>query len=76
MYPALNILLTLVWAGLLGSFSLASLVSGFVVSYGLLYLVTRGLPGHPKYFGKVPRLIGFTNPAARIGHLHPQARER
>lgn len=60
MYPALNILLTLVWAGLLGSFSLATLVSGFVVSYGLLYLVTRGLPGHPKYFSKVPRLIAFT----------------
>lgn len=60
MYPALNILLTLVWAGLLGSFGLANLVSGFVVSYALLFLVTRGMPGHAKYFGKVPRLIGFT----------------
>lgn len=59
MYPALNILLTLVWAGLLGSFGLANLVSGFVVSYALLYLVTRGLPGHARYFGKVPRLIAF-----------------
>jgi multicomponent Na+:H+ antiporter subunit E len=59
MYPALNILLTVVWAGMLGGFGAANLVSGFVLSYGLLYVVTRGLPGHTSYFGKVPRLIGF-----------------
>lgn len=59
MYPALNILLAVVWAGLLGRFDAANLISGFVLSYGLLYVVTRGLPGHARYFGKVPRLIGF-----------------
>ena len=59
MYPALNILLTVVWAGMLGGFGAANLVSGFVLSYGLLYVVTRGLPGNASYFGKVPRLIGF-----------------
>jgi multicomponent Na+:H+ antiporter subunit E len=59
MYPALNILLTLAWAGMLGSFDAANLISGFVLSYGLLYVVTRGLPGHSGYFRKLPRLIGF-----------------
>ena len=59
MYPALNIIFTLVWAGLLGEFSAGTLVSGFVVSYGLLYWITRGSPGHDAYFGRVPQLLAF-----------------
>ncbi len=59
MYPVLNILLTLVWAGLLGTISLETLVSGFLVSYAMLYVVTRGRAGHDAYFGKVPRLLRF-----------------
>jgi multicomponent Na+:H+ antiporter subunit E len=59
MYPAINLVLTLVWAGLLGGITLANLVSGFVVSYLLLWLVTRGQRGHDNYFGKLPRFIGF-----------------
>lgn len=59
MYPALNIIFTLVWAGLLGEISTATLVSGFIVSYGLLYWITRGRPGHDAYFGRVPRLVRF-----------------
>lgn len=59
MYPAINIILTLVWAGLLGGVSLQNLVSGFMVSYLVLWLVTRGQRGHDSYFGKVPRFIGF-----------------
>jgi multicomponent Na+:H+ antiporter subunit E len=59
MYPFLNIIFTLVWAGLLGQFSLENLVSGFLVSYVLLYLVTRGQKGHDGYFSKVPRLLAF-----------------
>jgi multicomponent Na+:H+ antiporter subunit E len=59
MYPAINIVLTLVWAGLLGGVTLANLVSGFIVSYLLLWLVTRGQRGHDAYFGKLPRFAGF-----------------
>jgi len=59
MYPAINLVLTLVWSGLLGGITLANLVSGFIVSYLLLWLVTRGQRGHDAYFGKLPRLIGF-----------------
>lgn len=59
MYPAINLVLTLIWCGLLGDITLANLVSGFVVSYALLWLVTRGQSGHDGYFGKLPRLIGF-----------------
>jgi multicomponent Na+:H+ antiporter subunit E len=59
MYPAINLVLTLVWSGLLGGITLANLVSGFIVSYLMLWLVTRGQRGHDAYFGKLPRLIGF-----------------
>ena len=59
MYAALNVILTLVWSGLLGGITLANLVSGFVVSYFLLWLITRGQRGHDAYFGKLPRLFAF-----------------
>lgn len=59
MFAAINIILTLVWAGLFGGPTMANLVSGFVVSYGILYYTMRGLHGHAGYFGKVPKLIGF-----------------
>ncbi len=59
MYPIINILLTLVWAGLLGEFTLETLITGFVVSYAMLYFVTRGEEGHDSYFGKVPRFLRF-----------------
>ncbi len=60
MYPMLNLILALVWAALLGGFGAANIVSGLLVGYVLLWVVTRGLPGHASYFGKVPRLITFT----------------
>jgi multicomponent Na+:H+ antiporter subunit E len=59
MLPLTNIILTLVWAGLLGEISLSTLGTGFVLSYGILYLLSRGQPGHSHYFGRVPRAIGF-----------------
>lgn len=59
MYAAINLILTLVWSGLLGGITLANLASGFVVSYFLLWLVTRGQRGHDAYFGKLPRVLGF-----------------
>ena len=59
MYATINLILTLVWSGLLGGITLSNLVSGFVVSYFLLWLVTRGQRGHAGYFGKLPRVLGF-----------------
>ena len=59
MYLALNIIFTLVWAGLLGEISAATFASGFAVSYGVLYWITRGRPGHDAYFGRLPRLAAF-----------------
>ncbi len=59
MYAAINLILTLVWSGLLGGITLSNLVSGFAVSYFLLWLVTRGQRGHDGYFGKLPRVLGF-----------------
>ncbi len=59
MYAAINLILTLVWSGLLGGITLSNLVSGFVVSYFLLWLVTRGQRGHDGYFGTLPRVLGF-----------------
>ncbi len=48
MYPAINILLALVWSGLLGGINLENIASGFLVSYLVLYFVTRGLRGHER----------------------------
>ena len=59
MYPAINMVLTLVWSGLLGGITPENLVSGFVVSYVILYFVTRGAAGHDRYFGRLPKLAGF-----------------
>ena len=59
MYQALNLVLTLVWAGLLGGITPINLLSGFIVSHLLLWLVTRGRGGHAAYFSKLPRLAGF-----------------
>lgn len=59
MYAAINLILTLVWSGLLGGITLSNLVSGFAVSYLLLWLVTRGQRGHGAYFGKLPRVLAF-----------------
>lgn len=59
MYPAINILLALVWSGLLGGITLENLLSGFLVSYLILGFVTRGLPGHSRYFGRLPKLAAF-----------------
>lgn len=59
MLPATHILLTLVWAGLLGEFTLATLGSGFVLNYGILALLTRGTAAYEPHFGKVPKVLAF-----------------
>jgi len=59
MLPALNILLTFVWAGLLGAINTETLISGFVLSYFILFAVARSHREHHSYFGKVPKMISF-----------------
>jgi multicomponent Na+:H+ antiporter subunit E len=59
VYPFWNIVLALVWSGLLGGLSLANLVSGFVLSYLVLSFLTRDQPEHERYFGKVKKLLSF-----------------
>ncbi len=59
MLPALNILLTFVWAGLLGAINTETLISGFVLSYFVLFVVARSHREHSSYFGKVPKMISF-----------------
>jgi multicomponent Na+:H+ antiporter subunit E len=59
MFPAINIILALLWAGMLGGLSLANLTSGLVIGYLVLYYTSRGTPGHAGFFGKVPKLFSF-----------------
>jgi len=58
MLPA-SILLTLVWAGLMGAVNAETLISGFVVSNAALYFLTRGQPAGARYFGKIPKIVSF-----------------
>lgn len=59
MLSILHIVLTLLWAGLLGAFSLETLLSGIVLSYFVLMVVARGTEGYSSYFGKVPKVLAF-----------------
>lgn len=59
MYFAINIVLAVIWTGLLGGLSLENILSGYLVGYLMLWVVTRGHKGHDNYFGKLPRLAGF-----------------
>ncbi len=53
---ALNTLLALGWAALMGSFSLASLLIGFTIGYVALW-VLRSLFGETNYFERVWRVL-------------------
>lgn len=53
---ALNIFLAIGWASLMGSFSLASLATGFVVGYLALW-IARPLFGESTYFLRVWRVL-------------------
>lgn len=59
MLPLLNIVLTLVWAGLFGAVNPETLISGFLVSYAVLYFLSRSQQESPAYFGKVPKIFSF-----------------
>ncbi len=59
MLIVVNLLLTLVWAGLFGSFDSATVGSGFVVSYFFLWVIYRGDKARPAYFTKPPKVLSF-----------------
>lgn len=53
-----NILLTLVWVALTGSFELLNFLFGFVLSTLILWVVSRG-NGDTKYFKLLPKIVSF-----------------
>jgi multicomponent Na+:H+ antiporter subunit E len=59
MLPFLNIVLTLVWAGLFGVVNAETLISGFVISYIVLFILSRSQRESPAYFSKVPKVLSF-----------------
>jgi len=54
----LNVLLAIAWAALTGDFSPLNLGFGFVLSYGVLWLITRK-SANQRYFLQIPRVIEF-----------------
>lgn len=56
---AINIMLTLAWCGLLGSFNTATLASGFIIAYLVLFVVFRGDSRHDSYLYKFPKTLSF-----------------
>lgn len=53
-----NVLLALVWAGLLGEINPGTLLIGFIAGYFLLFWLRRLLP-LTTYFKKVPQVLSF-----------------
>lgn len=54
----LNLLLALTWAALTGSFEPVNLVFGFLLAYGVLWVVFRSLKPN-RYFRTLPRVLEF-----------------
>lgn len=59
MLGVLHIALTLLWVGLLGEVSIATLLSGALVSYAVLWVASRDGSEHRSYFSKVPMTLAF-----------------
>ncbi len=55
----LNIALTLMWVGLLGRVDAPTIISGFLLSSGVLFLVYRDHPDGNRYFRKPVQICGF-----------------
>lgn len=53
-----NLLLTFIWVALTGAFTFANIIFGFILSYFVLIVITRG-SGRARYFKLVPKLIAF-----------------
>ncbi len=53
-----NILLTFVWVALTGNFEFSNYLFGFLLSFFMLWVITKG-DGHAGYFTLIPKLIAF-----------------
>jgi multicomponent Na+:H+ antiporter subunit E len=53
-----NILLAFVWIALTGTFSLGNYAFGFVVCFGIMWLISENR-GKDQYFNRIPRIISF-----------------
>lgn len=53
-----NLLLTFIWVALTGNFEFANVLFGFLLSYFLLWVITRG-SGNVRYFTLMPRVVSF-----------------
>ncbi|SHG00569.1 multisubunit sodium/proton antiporter, MrpE subunit [Salegentibacter echinorum] len=53
-----NLLLTFVWVALTGNFTFANYFFGFVLSFFILWVITRG-DSDAKYFTIIPKLIAL-----------------
>lgn len=53
-----NLLLTFIWLSVTGSFEAANIIFGFILSYFILYIITKGTT-RARYFRLVPKLISF-----------------
>lgn len=54
----MNILLALVWVALTGKFDYGNLLFGLIMSYAILWIISRGTE-RESYFRKVPRILYF-----------------
>lgn len=54
----LNLFLAMAWVALTGNFTPVNLLSGFLLGYLILWLISRSGESR-KYFSKVPQTIGF-----------------
>jgi multicomponent Na+:H+ antiporter subunit E len=54
----LNVFLAGVWAAITGQMTVTNLMAGFVIGYGILWIVTLPAGGSP-YFSKVGRVLRF-----------------
>lgn len=55
----LNIALTIMWIGLTGRVDVTSIITGFLLSSGVLFLVYRNDPLGNRYFSKPVQVLGF-----------------
>ena len=54
----MNLLLSFIWVALTGSMYYTNFVFGFLIGFGILWLMNRN-DGDRRYFYKVPRIISF-----------------
>lgn len=55
----MNILLTIVWVALNGEFTAGNFLFGFILSFVIMWVVSRSAGSGRSYFTKIPKLISF-----------------